>query len=174
MKLRSAFCKFAMLGVVLLLNACHFESAVFTDNLAKTDGSLAGIWIAQDAGDPRTAQYAVFAPIDGDRYLLHHPARSSDSFYYEARSVKCRDRMLMQLRVLATFNGGPPRPEFKRFTLLWLERKGDDRLFVRPIDGDGGLAGMTPADARKALEDPDTDWESFFDKGQEYRRLKRR
>ncbi len=161
------------MGAVVFLASCHFDDAVFTEDLAKVDGSLSGIWITHEkAHDPRTAQFALCVPIDGDRCLLHHPARGSDSFYYEARPVNCRDRTLLQLRVLSTFKGGAPDPASKRFTLLWVERKAGDRLVVRAIDGKGSLSGISPAEARKALTDPTSDWEAFFDDGQEYRCLK--
>ena len=123
-------------GIAVLQSSCHFEAPVFTDNFAKADGSLNGVWLAQDEeGDPRSAQYAVCARIDAERYLLHHPARGSDSFYYEARPVKRRGRTLLQLRVLTTFKGGVPSVGSNLHTLLWIEQREGDRLHVRALDG---------------------------------------
>ena len=160
------------LALALLLSSCLYREPVFTEEFAKVDDRLTGVWVTHDKpGDPRTCQYAVCVPLDEDRYLLHHPARSQDSFYYEARPLKRRDRTLLQLRVLSTFKGGPPDLNSKRFTLLWVQKQGDGGVLVRAADGKGPLAGMTSIQAQEALEDLSSDWEAFFDQGRSYLRL---
>ena len=163
-----------IVGLTSLLSSCLFKEPAFTENFAKTGDTLTGVWITEENGDPRKSQYAVCVPIDESRYLLHHPARSEDSFYYEARPVKRRDRTLLQLRVLSTFKDGVPKPGSEIFTLLWIQTQEDGRLSVRAAGGDGGLSGLPPGEARKALEDPSSDWDKLFDEAREYRRLENR
>ena len=162
----------SMIGLTLLLSSCLYTKPVFTEDFTQIEESLTGVWVTEEKGDPRTIQYAVCVPIDDDRYLLHHPARSQDSFYYEARTVKRRDRTLLQLRVLSTFKGGPPKPESKKFTLLWIQPQADGSLLMRPADGKSSLSRMTAAEARKILEDPSSDWDTLFGQADAYRRLR--
>jgi hypothetical protein len=153
--------------------ACQFKEPVFTDGFAKMDPSLGGVWATEgDAGDPRKMEFAVCAPLDEARYLLHHPSGGNDGIYYEARPVVIREHTLLQLRVLATFTGGLPKPDAERFTLLWIEKEADGKtLRVRSLSGDG-VKGKRAADVRKELETPASYWTKLFGDAAVFHRLK--
>lgn len=145
------------------LSACLFREPVFTEGFAKINPRLGGVWAMEgDEGDPRKMEFAVCAPLDGERYILHHPMGEKGGLYYEARPLIIRDRMLMQLRILASFAGGIPKADVERYTLIWIEKDTDaQKLRVRALGGDG-VKDKTPAEIRKALETPSTDWSKLF------------
>lgn len=160
------------LCVTMLMASCLYTEPVFTEGFAEVDESIAGVWVAEaDAGDPRTNQFVVCAPIDNNRYLLHHPARDANSFYYEARPILGREGTLLQLRILATFSGGVPKPDSEVFTLVWLQPRSEDRLLVRALAPGSLLDPKNPREVASYLEDPERDWNDLFGEGIEYRKV---
>ena len=158
--------------------ACLFKEPVFTENFAKADASLGGVWATDgsDGGeaDPRKIEFAVCAPLDDGRYILHHPSGEKGGLYYEARPLLIRERTVLQLRVLASFSDGLPNADADRYTLLWIEKEaGGMKLRVRSLGGDG-VKGKSPAEIRKALETQSTDWGKLFGEAAVFRRLKDR
>lgn len=155
--------------------ACLFKEPVFTEGFAKTDAALGGVWATDgDEGDVRKIEFAVCAPLDEGRYLLHHPSGEKGGLYYEARPVVIRDRTLLQLRVIASFNDGLPKADAERYTLVWIEKEADGgKLRVRSLGGDG-LKGKSPADVRKDLEKQSADWAKLFGEPAVFHRLKDR
>ena len=157
------------------LSACLFKEPVFTEGFVKVDASLAGVWATEDErGDPRKIWFAVCAPLDDDRQILHYAEADKNGFYFEVRALKIRDRSLLQLRMLASFGGGVPKPDAERFTLVWIEKEaGGQSLRMRSLGGDGvkekGAAGI-----RKELETPSSDWSKLFGEPVVFRRLKDR
>ena len=136
------------------------------------DPRLSGVWAAQEDNDPRKTEFAVCAPLDEDRCILHSPAAGTDGIYYEARMLKVRDHLLLQLRMIASFSNGLPKSNENIYTLLWVE--GDLKgptITVFSLDGER-LKGKGAEEVRRALESPAQDWGSFFGKGVVYRRLK--
>src|SRR3982750_2665811 len=114
-----------LLGLTLAvsLSSCLFKDPVFAQGFTKADAALGGIWASEgENGDPRKIEFAVCAPLDDERLLIHYPSAEKAGFYFEARALKIRDRSLLQLRVLASFNDGLPKPDAERYTLLWLEK----------------------------------------------------
>lgn len=153
--------------------ACLFKEAVFKEGFANADPALGGVWATEgDNGDPRKMEFAVCAPLDDGRYLLHHPSGGKDGIYYEARPLKVRERNLLQLRIVATFSEGVPKADADRYTLVWLEKaEGEQSLRIRALGGDG-IKDKGPAEVRKLLEDPASDWSKFFGEPTIFRRLK--
>lgn len=99
---------FLLLLALCSLSGCLFKQPVFTEGFARI-----GVWAADGKnGDPRQTEFAVCAPLDGDRYLLQHPAGPSGGLLnaggllYEARLLHVRGRSLLQLRLLASFTDG--------------------------------------------------------------------
>jgi len=155
--------------------ACLFKEPVFTEGFAKADASLGGVWASEgEEADPRKIEFAVCAPLDDGRYILHHPSGEKGGLYYEARSLVIRERTVLQLRVLASFSDGLPNADAERFTLLWIEKEaGGKNLRVRALGGDG-VKGKGPAEIRKALETQSTDWGKLFGEAAAFHRLKDR
>src|SRR5438552_922361 len=57
----------------LSLAACHFKEPVFTEGFAKVDPLLNGVWATDGTdSDPRKIEFAVCAPLDDGRYLIHY------------------------------------------------------------------------------------------------------
>lgn len=175
---RSAF----LLMLAALLSGCLFNEpifkdglgeAVFRDGLAKADPSLAGVWATDDgSGDPRKIEFAVCAPLESGAYLLHHPAGKKDGIYYEARPLKIRERTLMQLRVIATFDGGVPKTDTERYTLIWLEKDAAGQTIrVRALGGEG-VKEKGPAQVKALLEKADSEWPALFGDAETFRRCK--
>ena len=74
--------------------------------------------------------------------------------------------------MLATFNGGMPKADDARFTLVWLEKEADgQKIRVRALEGEA-LKGKGPADLRKELESAASDWGKLFGEGAVFHRLK--
>jgi hypothetical protein len=161
--------------LVCSLSACLLREPVFTEGFAKVNPRLGGVWAMEgEDGDVRKTEFAVCAPLDEERYILHHPTRDKDGIYYEARTVMVRDRMLMQLRILASFGSGIPKDDVERYTLIWIEKDADgQKLRVRSLGGDG-VKDKTPAQIRKALETQSTDWGKLFGEPAVFRLLKDR
>ncbi len=161
MKNVTRFLFLAML--VFSLGACRFQEPVFTDGFAKTNPRFGGVWAMEgEERDPRKMDFAVCVPLDEERYILHYPTREKDGMYYEAKPLMIRDRLLMQLRILASFSGGIPKADVERYTLIWIEKDADgQRLHVRALGGDG-VKDKTPAQIRTAIETPSTDWGKLF------------
>lgn len=162
-------------SMVCLCSSCLFKEPVFAGGFVKTDASLPGVWVSEEEkGDPRKLEFAVAAPIDDARLILHHPSGEKGGLYYDARQVGVRDRTVLQLRVLATFSDGIPKPGAERYTLLWLEKAdGGKRLRIRAMGGDG-VKDKSPEDVRKFLEDPAADWNAAFGEVVIFRRLEDR
>jgi hypothetical protein len=157
---------------VLSLSSCLFKEPVFPGGFEKVDPGLGGVWVSEDEkGDPRKLEFAVCAPLDEDRLILHHPTGEKGGLYYEARQLMIRDRVILQLRVLATFSDGIPKAGAERYTLVWLEKLArGGKLRVRAFGGDG-LKDKSPAGVRKFLEDPAGDWNPCFGDSMIFRRL---
>ena len=156
-------------------SACLFKEAVFTEGFAKTDASLGGVWATDgEDGDARKIEFAVCAPLDDGRYVLHYPSGGKDGLYFEARPLLIRERSILQLRVLATFNDGLPNADAERYTLLWIEKEADGKkLRVRSLGGDG-VKDKGPTAIRKLLEDASSDWGKLFGEPAAFHRLKDR
>lgn len=155
--------------------ACLLKEPVFSEGFAKTDAALGGVWAQDgDEGDPRKIEFAVCVPLDDGRYVLHYPTGEKSGMYFEARPLVIRDRTLLQLRVLATFSDGIPKPDAERYTLVWIEKEADgQKVRVRSLGGEGAK-GKSPAEIRKALETQSTDWGKLFGEPAVFRRLKDR
>jgi hypothetical protein len=161
------------LFIACSLSACLFQQPVFTDGFSKIDPALGGVWAtAREDGDVRKIEFAVCAPLDEERYLLHHPSGGKDGIYYEARLLKVRDRSLLQMRVLATFSDGLPKADAERYTLAWIETEpAAATIRVRALGGDG-VKEKGPAAVKRLLEAPSTDWNTLFGEAMVFRRLK--
>jgi hypothetical protein len=163
-----------ILGALLAcsLAACIFKEPVYTKGFLKIDPRLGGVWASQSKeDDPRKTEFAVCAPVDEEHLLINSPAADKSGVYYEARMLKVRDRTLLQLRSLASFNAGLPKADDEIYTLLWIE--GDlngASLKVRALDGNR-LKGKSPAEVRGMLENPAEDWNNLFSEAVDYRRL---
>jgi len=145
------------------LTGCLFKDAVFEQGFSKLDPALGGVWVSDGKdGDPRKMEFAVCAPFDDDHYVLNHPSTEKGSLFYEARLVKVRDRSLLQLRLLASFNDGLPKADAERYTLVWIEKDSAGAgLKVRSLGGEG-VKEKGAAEIRRLLEAPATDWNSLF------------
>ena len=163
-----------LLAVVLAcsLSACLFKQPVYTEGFVKLDPALGGVWAAEGKnGDLRKMEFAVCAPLDGDRCVLHSPAADKGGLYYEARMVKVRERNLLQLRLLASFNDGLPKADADPYTLVWLDGdlKGPS-IKVFALNGKA-VEGKGPDEVKQMLESASQDWAALFGDPTIYRRL---
>jgi hypothetical protein len=160
-------------AAVALLSSCLFTEPVFEKGFEKPDASLAGVWMTPGTRkDPRKAEFAVVAPM-GDGLMIHHPAgpvAGDGGIYYEARQLTVQGRMLLQLRLVATFKEGPAGASDKNWTLVWVERKGDATMVVRSLKGEEGV-NPDPVTVRRALEGGAAGWEARFGEPQQFERL---
>lgn len=161
------------LVVACSLCACLFKQPVFTEGFVKIEPGFGGVWAAEGAnGDLRKMEFAVCAPLDEDRCVLHSPAGAKDGIYYEARMLRVRDHNLLQLRLLASFNDGLPKADADPYTVLWLD--GDLKgpaIRVQALNGKI-LEGKGPSDVKQLLESASEDWGRLFGEATIYRRLK--
>ncbi len=157
------------------LPACLLREPVFTEGFAKADDSLGGVWENEpDEGDSRKVEFAVCAPLDDTRQMVNYPAGGKDGLYYEVRSLAVRGRTVLQLRAIASFSDGVPKPGSEVYTLLWIEKEdGGKKLRIRALGGEA-VKDRTPAQLRKALETQSTDWTKLFGPSTVFRRLKDR
>jgi hypothetical protein len=153
--------------------ACLFKEPVFTEGFAKADASLGGVWVMHgENGDVRKNEFAMCAPLDDGRYVLHHPMGEKDGMYYEARPLLIRERTVLQLRALASSSDGLPKADTNRYTLVWIEKDGE-KVRVRALGADA-VKNKGPADIRKELEAPSSDWGKLFGEPAVFHRLKDR
>lgn len=159
--------------VMSSLTGCLFKEAVFQTGFSKIDPALNGVWASEgENGDPRKMEFAVCASIDDDRYVLNHPSAEKGSLFYEARLLKVRVRTLLQLKLLASFNDGLPSADAERYTLLWIEKDPTGSgMKVRSLGGDG-VKEKGPAEVKRLLEAPGTDWNNLFGDAMVFKRLK--
>jgi hypothetical protein len=155
------------------LTGCLFKEPVFDQGFSKVDPSLGGVWATDGKdGDPRKIEFAVCAPLDEDRYVVNHPSAEKGALFYEARLLKVRNRTLLQLRLLASFNDGLPKPDQERYTLLWIEKDASaDGLSVRSLGGEG-VKEKGAAEVRRLLEAASTDWNGLFGEAMQFHKLK--
>jgi hypothetical protein len=165
--------RFLLLAVLVSsLSSCLFKEPVYSGGFLKIDAALGGVWVAEPKdGDLRKLEFAVVAPLDEDRYVVHHPSREKDGIYYEGRLLKVRERSLMQLRLLATFDGGLPKADAERYTLLWIEKDPKGPVRVRSMGGEG-VKGKGPAEVKQLLDNSAVDWSSLFGEPMVFRLLK--
>ena len=159
-------------------SACLLKEPVFTEGFAKTDPALGGVWASHGdkdgEGDPRKIEFAVCAPLDDGRYLLHYPTGEKGGMYFEAKPLLIRGRTVLLLRALASFSDGIAKPDADRYTLIWIEKEADgQKLRVRALSGDG-VKGKSPAAIRKELETQSADWAKLFGDPAMFHRLKDR
>ncbi len=148
-----------------LLAGCMFEEPVFTGEFSELPDSLGGVWVAPGkAEDPRGDSYAVFAPIEAQRWLLAYPAGEAEkTVYYEVQARTFGEgRDLLQLRTIASFAGGLPDAGEGKYTLVFCNRIAGNRLEVRPINAEGPLKGKKAPEVKSMLEAPDADWNAMF------------
>ena len=171
MKTLSQF--FLVAALVSSLTGCLFQQPVFEQGFSKIDPALNGVWASEgENGDPRKMEFAVCASLDDDRYILNHPSAEKGSLFYEARLLKVQDRTLLQLRLLASFNDGIPKADAERYTLSWIEKgPAESGLKVRSLNGES-IKGKKPAEVKRLLEDPATDWNSLFGEASIFRKLR--
>jgi hypothetical protein len=165
----------AALAGAMLLVGCLFERPLWTGNFVALPDSLAGVWVQTvDDGDPRQTEYAVFAPVDGDRWLLVHPAGpGGEAVYYEVRGrAPTNDVRLLQLRTIASFAKGMPAPDDKTYTAILLKQTSPTEIEVRLLDSNGKLKDKTSEEAVKLLESSETDSAGLFEaEAMKFRRL---
>ncbi|HYF36963.1 MAG TPA: hypothetical protein VD994_16820 [Prosthecobacter sp.] len=155
----------------LALTSCLFKEPIFTSGFAPADPALGGVWMAEaEGGDPRERDFAVVAAIGSDSYMLHYPVARKGGTYFEARPLKVRDKDLWQVRLAVTYDDGLPDKDTPTYTILWLEKTGDNKLSVRSLKSEGPHT-TGPAEARKALEDKAADWNILFGEAQVFTRL---
>ena len=155
------------------LSSCLFKEPVYTEGFSKIDPSFAGVWAMEGKdSDPRKMEYAMIAPLDDDRYVVHHPTAEKGGIYYEGRLLKIRERSLLQLRVLATFEGGLPKDDMARYTLAWVERDPTGSATKIRALGGAEIKDKSPAEVKRLLEDPSVDWNNLFGDPMVFRRLK--
>jgi hypothetical protein len=153
--------------------ACLFKEPVFTEGFAKTDATLGGVWVMEgEGGEAPKSESAMCVPLDDGRYILHYPTNERNGLYYEARPLRLRERTLLQLRVLASSSDGLPPADAERYTLLWIEKDGE-KVRVRAL-GHDRVKNKGPADIRKELEAPASDWGKLFGEAVVFHRLKDR
>lgn len=168
--MKNAFRIFATL-LTLSLTSCLFKEAVFTTGFIKIDPALPGVWMAEGENkDPREREFAVLAGIGDDAYMLHYPTGEKNGSYFEARPLKVNGRDLWQLRLAASFDDGIPKPGTPTYTVIWVEKTGENQLSIRSLKNEGGHTSG-PAAARKALEDKSSDWNQLFGEKQTFVRL---
>lgn len=147
------------LASILLLPSCVFEKPVFGGG-SKTNPAWTGLWTTKD-DDGKTIP-AALVPLGGGHSLLHYPA-NADGWYFDAQSVRCRNRELLQLRILAGPDAKIPAADAANFTLLWIEPQPGGLLSVRALGGENiKQAGLDPRSLRKFLAAPDSDWNKVF------------
>jgi hypothetical protein len=154
-----------VLGGALLLAGCLFERPVFTAGFTALPEAMAGVWVSVgDATDPRKSEYAVLAPIEGDRWLLAHPAGpGAETVYYEVRGrTPAEGRQLLQLRTMSSFSRGIPGTEEKNYTVIELKHLSPTEVQVRLLDDNGVLKGKSAEDAARLLESPAANSEGVF------------
>jgi hypothetical protein len=146
----------------LLLASCLFKEPVFTTGFAKTDDSITGVWVMEEEmDDMEKADLAACFKINDSHYMLHYPARAKDGIYYAMQPLKVRDRDVLQVRALGTLKDRPVKPGDKEvYTLIWIEKKETGKLAVRPLNGKMEKKG--PAEVKRLLEDPSTQWNELF------------
>jgi hypothetical protein len=163
----------ATIALACSLCACLFKEPVYTEGFVKIDPGLGGVWATQDKdGDLRKIEFAVCAPLDENRSILHALASGKEGAYYEVRMLKVRDHPLLQLRMLATFDEGLSKVDDERYAILRLE--GDlkgSAIKVFALDDDR-VEGKGPAEVKRLLESPSEDWKALFGEGMVYRRMK--
>ena len=85
--------------------------------------------------------------------------------------VKVRERNLLQLRLLASFNDGLPKADADSYTLVWLDGdlKGPSiKMFA--LNGKA-VEGKGPDQVKQMLESASQDWSALFGDPAIYRRL---
>jgi hypothetical protein len=162
-----------MLAALLpvMLSACLFKDPVFTTGFVKADNSITGVWVAEDeADDMEKADLAACFKVDEGTYILHYPAREKDGIYFAMQPLRVRDRDVLQVRALGTLKDGPVRPGDKEvYTLIWIEKKETGKLSVRPLNGRVEKKG--PAEVKRLLEDPATQWNDLFADAKAFMRI---
>ena len=155
------------------MTACLFKEPVFQTGFSKLDPKLAGVWVSEGKdNDPRNMEFAVCLALDDERCVLHSPALDKGGNYYEARMLKIKDRVLLQLRWLGSFGEGVSKRDSEAYTVLWVDGDlGGPSVKVRALDGDR-LKGQTPAQVKAILESPGEDWGKVFGAPADYHRLK--
>jgi hypothetical protein len=171
MKTLSPFVLVAVL--VSSLTGCLFKEPVFEQGFSKIDPAVNGVWASEgENGDPRNMEFALCASLDDDRYVLNHPSAEKGSLFYEAQLLKVQGHTLLQLRLLASFNDGLPKADADRYTLLWIDKDPTEPgMRVRSLGADG-VKDKGPAEVKRLLEAPGTDWNSLFGEALIFRRLK--
>jgi len=80
-----------LLGLVTacLRSSCLFNEPVFRRASRSSTQALGGVWFPRaEMGDPRKMEFAVCAPRDDERLLIHHPSAEKGGFYYEGEGLK--------------------------------------------------------------------------------------
>jgi hypothetical protein len=166
----------AALAGLMFLVGCLFERPLLHGDFVALPDSLAGVWVqTADDGDPRQTEYAVFAPVEGNLWMLVHPAGpGGEAVYYEVRGQAPKNKVsLLQLRTLASFAKGMPAADDKIYTAILLKQISPTEVEVRLLDPNGVLKGKTSEEAAKLLESSGTDHTGLFESEPvKFRRLK--
>jgi len=155
----------------LSLSSCLFKEPVFKEGFTKPDATLTGVWMVESENhDPRERSYAVVAQV-GDALMIHYPVNEKGGTYMEARSLKVRERDLLQIRAVASFEDGLPAVGNAVYTVAWVEKTNAETLSIRVLSQEGDQTAG-PAQAKKVLEDKGSDWNKLFGEAQVFTRLK--
>lgn len=148
-------------AVTLLLSSCIFEKPIYPAGGKLPPSDWMGMWVEKTSDNK--PQVAALIPLDAHHALLHYPA-NKNGLYFDAQAVRCRDRHLLQLKLLASESGAKiPANNSDRYTLLWVEPQSGGVLSVRALDGTAiKNQKLTPKSLRKFLASPDSDWNKIF------------
>lgn len=161
-----------VVALPLLLASCLFKEPIFTTGFIKTDDAINGIWLADEDKDKDEKPFAAVFKIDDEQYLLHYPTLPKDGFYYSMKPLKIRDRLVLQVRAIASAKGEVPAPgKDEAYTLIWVETTEANKLSVRALDGK--LEKKSRAEVKKLIEDPTGDWAPLFGEAMIFQRTNR-
>ena len=95
-----------LVGAVLFLAGCKYESPLTQEHTIPVDSSLLGLWeiVPDGKEEPRNRERMMVLKYSDTEYLIHYPIEEG-GMYFRGYSIKIGDVSCVQLQLIGTGNG---------------------------------------------------------------------
>ncbi len=104
---------------ILFLVGCEYESPLTKEHTISIDSSILGVWgLDQEKEMPGPYERMLILKYSDTEYLIQAPMDKSSLVYFRGYPIKIGNVSCVQLEIIGTQDGPPPKDEKKLFLVV--------------------------------------------------------